>query len=149
MTLPQSPSPGWYADPHGLSIYRWWDGLAWTAHATDGQSANPSAPQGFYGGEMTGAAMAGRAMTAAPERPAQFRPAPTVSRGRSNQYAFITLGIVAAYSLIAWKAHVYVLGVLPVMMSIRSKSRNEPLAIVAIIAAAVAVLVAVLGFMHR
>jgi hypothetical protein len=51
--------------------------------------------------------------------------------------------------LIAWKAHVYVLGILPVMMSIRSKSRGEPLAILAIIAAAVAILVAVLGFTHR
>jgi hypothetical protein len=50
------------------------------------------------------------------------------------------------YALIAWKAHVYVLGVLPVAMSLRSKSRGEPLAVAAIVAAAVAVLIAVLGF---
>jgi hypothetical protein len=139
MTLSQSPSPGWYADPHGLSVYRWWDGLAWTAHTADGQPANPLAQQGFYGG----------AANAAAARPTQFRPAPTVSSGRRNQYAFITLGIVALYVLIAWKSHVYVLGVLPVVMSIRSKSRGEPLAVVAIIAAAVAVLVAVLGLTHH
>ena len=137
--MSQSPSPGWYADPHGIALYRWWDGLAWTAHTAAGQPANPSVQQGFYG----------RVMAAAPARTAQFRSAPTVAGARSNQYAFITLGIVAVYALIAWKAHIYVLGVLPVMMSMRSKSRNEPLAVVAIIAAAVAVLVAVIGFAHH
>jgi hypothetical protein len=139
MTLSQSPSPGWYADPHGVSAYRWWDGLAWTANTADGQPAVPTAQQSHYGG----------AVTVAPAQATQFRPAPTVSSGQRNQYAFITLGIVALYVLIAWKAHVYILGILPVMMSIRSKSRGEPLAIVAIIAAAVAVLVAVLAFAHR
>ena len=138
--MSQSPSPGWYADPQGHGVLRWWDGLTWTAHTADGQYANPSAPQGFYGG----------AFPAATAQATQFRrPAPAVSGGQRNQYAFITLGIVALYVLIAWKAHVYVLGVLPVMMSIRSKSRNEPLAVVAIIAAAVAVLVAVLGITHH
>ena len=139
MTLSQSPSPGWYADPHGFAVYRWWDGLTWTAHTADGQPASPMAQQGVYNG----------AMTATAPRAAQFRPAPAVSSGQRNQYAFITLGIVALYVLIAWKAHVYVLGILPVMMSIRSKSRNEPLAAAAIIAAAVAVLVAVLGLTHH
>jgi len=95
------------------------------------------AQQGFYGG----------AVTAMPQT--QFRQAPTASVEQRNKYAFITLGIVAAYVLIAWKAHIYVLGILPIMMSIRSKSRNEPLAPVAIIAAAVAVIVAVLGFTHH
>jgi hypothetical protein len=142
--LSQSPSPGWYADPQGHAVYRWWDGLTWTAHTADGQAANASVQQGFYGGTFGGAFA-----TATPQA-AQFRsPAPAVSGGQRNQYAFITLGIVALYVLIAWKAHVYVLGVLPVMMSIRSKSRNEPLAVVAIIAAAAAILVAFLGITHH
>ncbi len=135
--MSQSPSPGWYADPQGVAAYRWWDGLAWTAHAAHGQPADPAAGQGFYGAAMT-----------AP-RAAEFRPTPTVSTGQRNQFAFITLGIVALYVLIAWKAHIYVLGILPVVMSIRSKSRNEPLAPVAIIAAAVAVLIAVMGLTHH
>ncbi|HEX4432030.1 MAG TPA: DUF2510 domain-containing protein [Frankiaceae bacterium] len=137
--MSQAPLPGWYADPQGVSVYRWWDGIAWTAHTANGQPANPVAQQSVYGGTMT----------AATARTTQFRPAPTVSGGQRNKYALITLGIVALYALIAWKAHVYVLGILPVMMSIRSKSRNEPLAAVAIIAAAVAILVAVLGFTHH
>jgi hypothetical protein len=139
MTLSQSPSPGWYADPQGIAGHRWWDGIAWTAHTADSQPISPSSQQGFYGGPVT----------AGPAQATAFRAAPTVSSGQRNQYAFITLGIVALYILIAWKAHVYVLGILPVMMSIRSKSRGEPLAILAIIAAAVAILVAVLGFTHR
>ena len=53
-------------------------------------------------------------------QPAQFR-RPQTSQGQSNQYALITFGIVVLYALIAWKAHVYVLGVLPVAMSLRSK----------------------------
>ncbi len=135
--MSQAPSPGWYADPQGVAAYRWWDGLAWTAHASHGQPAYPTAGQGVYGGAMT-----------AP-RAAEFRPAPTVSTWQRSQYAFITVGIVVLYALIAWKAHVYVLGILPVVMSIRSKSRNEPLAPVAIIAAAAAVLIAVLGLTHH
>jgi hypothetical protein len=87
--LSQSPSPGWYADPQGVSVYRWWDGLAWTAHTAAGQPANPLPQQGFYGGPMsTSAAQA-----------TQFRPAPTVTSGQRNQYAFITLGIVALVRL--------------------------------------------------
>jgi hypothetical protein len=162
--LSQSPSPGWYADPQGLAAYRWWDGLNWTANTADGQPAAPSAPQSYYGRpETSGAAPAGQfPQTQYPPAqfpptqyqptqypPSQFRPTPTASGAQRNRYAFITLGIVALYVLVAWKAHVYVLGVLPVVMSVRSKSRNEPLAVVAIIAAAVALLVAVLGFTHR
>jgi hypothetical protein len=100
---------------------------------------NPPAQQSFYG----------TAVTATPAAPTQFRPAPAVSAGDRNKYAFITLGIVALYVLLAWKAHVYILGILPVGMSIRSKSRGEPLAAVAIVAAAVAILVAILGFTHH
>ncbi len=94
-------------------------------------------------------------MTAAPAQQARYSPAmpygrETQSSGwHRNQFAFITFGIVALYIIIALKAHVYVLGVLPVAMSMRSKSRNEPLAIAAIIAAAVAVVIALVGFTHH
>jgi hypothetical protein len=138
MTLSQSPTPGWYADPQGLQSYRWWDGQSWTAHATNGPSpaaVGVPAHSGLYGGPMTAAAAA----------PTQWRPAATASGWQRNKLAFITVGIVAVYVILALKAHVYILGILPVMMSIRSKNQNEPLAIVAIMAAAVAVLIAVVG----
>jgi hypothetical protein len=169
MPLSESPPPGWYADPQGLAAYRWWDGLTWTAHTSAGQPATPSAQQSYYGqAETTVAAPptqypqaqyphaqyphaqyphAQYPQTQYP--PSQFRPTPQPSGVERNRYAFITLGIVACYVLIAWKAHIFVLGILPVVMSVRSKSRNEPLAPVAIVAAAVALLVAVLGFTHH
>jgi hypothetical protein len=47
------------------------------------------------------------------------------------------------------EAHVYILGIVPVMMGMRSQIRKEPLAVLAIIAAAVAVVIGVVGFSHR
>lgn len=37
MTSPQSnvpaaPAPGWYPDPHGRALHRYWDGSVWTDH---------------------------------------------------------------------------------------------------------------------
>jgi hypothetical protein len=26
------PPPGWYNDPHGAAVQRWWDGTTWTDH---------------------------------------------------------------------------------------------------------------------
>jgi hypothetical protein len=144
-TLPQSPAPGWYVDPTDFQGYRWWDGQAWTEHAAAATPPAPPAPvstptySGFYGGSAT---------TAVAQQ-TQRRPVTTTSGWERNRYAFITIGIVAAYILLAMKAHVYVLGILPIMMSARSKSRNEPLAIVAIIVAVVAVIFAIAGLSHH
>jgi hypothetical protein len=144
-TLSQGPVPGWYADPQGFPVYRWWDGNTWTAHTTDAQPLAPAAQQAYA---PTAQEVYGRAV-AAPARTAPYRPATQTGGAQRNQYAFITMGIVALYVLVAWKAHVYILGILPVMMSIRSKSRGEPLAVVAFVAAAVAVVVAIAGFTHH
>jgi hypothetical protein len=29
-------APGWHPDPAGLHWWRWWDGIDWTAHVSDG-----------------------------------------------------------------------------------------------------------------
>ena len=37
-------APGWYADPNGSGVPRWWDGVAWTAHVAPGHE--PPVPAG-------------------------------------------------------------------------------------------------------
>jgi hypothetical protein len=40
---PSTPTPaGWYADPAGSPLQRWWDGEAWTDHVHDPAAAAPS-----------------------------------------------------------------------------------------------------------
>lgn len=38
------PPAGWYPDPEGGSGTRYWDGSAWTAHASPAPATPPSAP---------------------------------------------------------------------------------------------------------
>jgi hypothetical protein len=40
-----SPSPGWYPDPAGQAVYRWWDGDAWTEGTHDGETLGSRAPE--------------------------------------------------------------------------------------------------------
>jgi hypothetical protein len=53
MTNTPVTPPGWYADPAGSPLQRWWDGNAWTDHVHDPATAapgfagtNPTAPVG-------------------------------------------------------------------------------------------------------
>ncbi|WP_435284602.1 DUF2510 domain-containing protein [Streptomyces koelreuteriae] len=40
-----TPPPGWYPDPHGPHLERWWDGTAWTEHRrAPGGTAGPVPP---------------------------------------------------------------------------------------------------------
>lgn len=36
MSVLALPVPGWYADPAGIAVYRWWDGETWTEGTHDG-----------------------------------------------------------------------------------------------------------------
>lgn len=36
---PISPPPGWYADPSGQPVQRWWDGTRWTEHVLQAPSS--------------------------------------------------------------------------------------------------------------
>jgi Protein of unknown function (DUF2510) len=173
--LSQLPPPGWYADPHGSSAHRWWDGLTWTAHTNGAQATQAAAAaasiapapaqQDFFGGTVPA-----RQPQYAPAQPTPYSPMQPTPYGpgqpmpygsgsygsgsqaggwHRNEFAFLTFGIVGIYVFLAMEAHVYILGIVPVMMGIRSQSRREPLAILAIIAAAVALVIGVVGFSHR
>jgi Protein of unknown function (DUF2510) len=45
--MPATP-PGWYPDPQGAPISRWWDGAQWTEHTQGGYAVQPAvkAPEG-------------------------------------------------------------------------------------------------------
>src|SRR5690242_16774672 len=135
MTLSQLPPPGWYADPHGAPIYRWWDGQAWTeytsgggpsvpaaqAYATPGTptyttpetAAYPASGSPGYGTPTPTEASTGfyGGVTTSELKPApKHRPVTPGSSWDSNQNAFLTIGLVAVYIFIAVTAHVYILG---------------------------------------
>jgi hypothetical protein len=41
------PPPGWYLDPSGMQVLRWWDGMQWSPHTRP--LAPPAAPAGQEG----------------------------------------------------------------------------------------------------
>jgi uncharacterized RDD family membrane protein YckC len=42
---PSLPPPGWYPDPTGQSLHRWWDGARWTEHTGTPPSPVQARPQ--------------------------------------------------------------------------------------------------------
>lgn len=71
------------------------------------------------------------------------QPTPTpATTAAANRFAFITLGVVALYLVVAFTVGIVFFGILPVMLSVRSKRAGEPLAPVAIAAAVISVVVA-------
>jgi hypothetical protein len=74
----------------------------------------------------------------APGRPGQ------PGRSHGNTYAFITLGVVAAYVVVALTIGVVFFGIIPVVMAGRSVRAREPLAPLAIVGAVVAIGMAIL-----
>ena len=71
------------------------------------------------------------------------QPVPTpASTAAANRFAFITLGVIALYLVVAFTVGVVFFGILPVMLSVRSKRAGEPLAPVAIAAAVISIVVA-------
>jgi Protein of unknown function (DUF2510) len=146
------PPAGWYPDPSGAPGTRWWDGFSWSHHtqqpAAFGSVATATGPAVTQPIPETYAmspthpvaptyAMSPTGWTSAPKP----RPA--------NQYALITLGVVALYLVVALSTGIVFIGVLPVLMSIRSLRHREPLAPVAIGAAIVSVVVAVAVLTHH
>ncbi|WP_082097035.1 DUF2510 domain-containing protein [Demequina gelatinilytica] len=42
--MPDSPPSGWYNDPSGAPVERWWDGAAWAEHTRNPEQPAPTAP---------------------------------------------------------------------------------------------------------
>jgi Protein of unknown function (DUF2510) len=152
MTTNAAP-PGWHPDPSnpggGL---RWWDGMTWTQH-TQRPPADVAAPYGSVAAMPTTAATPATAApygsdatTYAPAAaPYGSATAPAnLSFATRNSLSLIAIGVVVIYILLAVTTHVILLGIFPVLMSVRATKRREALAPVAVIAALVAVGVAII-----
>ena len=147
-----SPPAGWYPDPGDSRGLRWWDGQRWTEHAQPppvaapvAGSAGPVTPGTPYPTWPDGSPSAGNPGPYVPN-PGYYGPAKPQN---PNRYAFITFGVVALYLVLAIATGIAFIGIVPIMMSIRSKSRNEPLAYFAIGAAVLSFIVSLSVLAHR
>jgi hypothetical protein len=137
----QAPA-GWYPDPSGAPGQRWWDGQAWsvTAPPVPIPVASP------YGDSYSGAPLPGSGQPGGtPPYSYQSTPQPAASRGITqggNRLALSTFGVVVIYILIAIETHFVILGLFPLALSLRSRRAHEPLAPLAIVAAALSIVVA-------
>jgi hypothetical protein len=68
---------------------------------------------------------------------------------RSNRTTFTAIAVVAAYILVAVTTRVVLLGIFPVLLSVRALRRGEKLAPLALVAALVAVLIAISALSHH
>lgn len=123
---------GWYPDPAGGPLSRWWDGRQWT------ESTMPAVPvpAQSYGGYSPaaggyGQAAGGYGQVLAPNR----------TFWQANRYTSITMMVAVGYVVLAFAAHLVVIGIVPVLFAVRAFRAKERYAIVAALAAAVAVLV--------
>ncbi len=139
------PAAGWYADPAGGQSERWWDGARWS----DSTRPLPPAAGGVSGGA---AAYPAEPAYSAPQpygRPFYPQAAgagqqPNATLFRRNRYTAYTVLVGVAYVLLASVAHFVLIGVLPILFTVRAFRGKEPLAPVAAVVAALAVVFSIL-----
>jgi Protein of unknown function (DUF2510) len=120
---------------------RWWDGVTWTEHTQQPPAAAYGSPTPAYApaAPAAPASYGGTGYSMGMQRPANL------SFTQRNSLSLIAIGVVALYILLAVSTHVVLLGIFPILMSVRATKRREALAPVAVIAALIAVSVAIIA----
>ncbi len=126
--------PGWHPDPSNPGgAFRWWDGIAWTDHVQP--AALPAPPPAWP--------TSSPAFTAT--YPMGTQGQSQVSFAKRNSLSLTAIAVVAAYIVLALTTRVVLLGIFPVLLSVRATKRKESLAPFAVGAAVVAIGVAFLA----
>jgi Protein of unknown function (DUF2510) len=157
MTMNTTAAPaGWHPDPSNPSgALRWWDGSAWTTHthaavaSVQQPAATPQQPvaTATHVAATQVAAWPGGTVTITPNQVSQSYGGGTyasakLSFAQRNRHSLTAIGVVALYVLLAVTTHFVLLGIFPVLLSVRAIKAKETLAPAAVAAAVVAVLVA-------
>jgi hypothetical protein len=137
--------PGWHPDPSNPGgALRWWDGSAWTTHTHQAVATAPrvvTAPAAAWpGGSAT--ITPNHRIPSAGGYGSGLRSPAKLSFAKSNSLSLTAIGVVVLYVLLAMTTHFVLIGILPVLMSVRAIKAKETLAPAAVAAAVVAVLVA-------
>jgi hypothetical protein len=119
--------PGWYADPQNSTQLRFWSGEQWSEQT---QPA-PMAMAPTYGAP----GQPGPADYGYPAPPVAPPPVPAApaSAWHRNQVSAIAVIFCVVYLGLAFSTHFVILGIAPLLMTIRAFRRREPLAALALV----------------
>ncbi|MGI8666138.1 MAG: DUF2510 domain-containing protein [Jatrophihabitans sp.] len=139
---------GWYPDPAGGPLNRWWDGRQWTAATV------PLTPA--YAGPPPASSYTPQPLAQDPYRgplPYNTQPGYGTAAGygtaprtawQRNRYTLITAGVVIGYAILGLATHFVLIGILPIVFAVRAFRARERLAPLAAVAAGLSVILSIM-----
>lgn len=138
---------GWHPDPAAPGTQlRWWDGVRWTEHVhPQVQQPVPRSVSPAWDNTPPWEQQASQQSSVWQPSPGwDHQPAPqNLTFVQQNRLSLIAGAVVAAYIVIALTSRIVLVGILPIVLSVRAMRRREPLAPFAVGAAIIAVIIAI------